>query len=432
MAAKTHKKQENGFGMDILWPPAEKGDQDSDVDIVFVHGLNGKRHATWTKGNVLWPRDLLAKDFPTARIMTWGYDARIMQFFGPVGQGSIHDHANELNNDLRQERVEPNQIFRPLIFFAHSLGGLVVKNALFRSYLAGVSGAQVTDHCAAIEKSTAGVIFAGTPHRGSDQTKWAKSATNMAKVMQKDHSSRMSQALERGSQTLEQLGDFFKSIQYNFNIFTFTEELPCPKIGRIVEPDSAKIDCEHEKTRMIHANHMEMVRHDDRSSNEYKKMKDAFQQMHQQLSRHGLQATRQRASSLNGSRNSYVQVPDEYLPRDSIQQGPADYTFRNSIQQGPAVPQQRTIELGRVNTVATEYLAPSSRRPVAVEASPRQFYQIPSHRASTTTLGTVASTSSRGSDQSGSQHTERQPSSPPHIEHRKQQTRFPNRVSKPY
>ena len=58
----------------------------------------------------------------------WGYDSRVMQFFGPVGQASIHDHANELNNDLRQERVERHQIFRPLIFFAHSLGGLVVKS----------------------------------------------------------------------------------------------------------------------------------------------------------------------------------------------------------------------------------------------------------------------------------------------------------------
>ena len=84
----------------------------------------------------------------------------------------------------------------------------------------------------------------------------------MAKVVQKDHSSKMLQSLERGNQTLEQLADYFKNIQYNFNIFTFTEELPCPKIGRIVEPDSAVMNCEHEKTRMIHANHMEMVRHE--------------------------------------------------------------------------------------------------------------------------------------------------------------------------
>ena len=162
----------------------------------------------------------------------------------------------------------------------------------------------------------------------------------------------------------------------------------------------------------------------DRGSNEYKKMKDAFQQVHHQLTRQGLQQTRQRAASFNGFRNSYIQVPEEYLPRNSIQQGPAEHFPRNSIQQGLANAQrqpapQRTIELGRVNTVATEYLAPSSRRPATVEASPRTFYQNHSNRASTTTIGTVGSASSRGSDQSSHRIAERQPSSPPHIEHRK-------------
>ena len=254
-----------------------------------------------------------------------------------------------------------------------------------------MSGTPIPDHCAAIEKSTAGVIFAGTPHRGSDQTKWTKSATNLAKVVQKDHSSRMSQALERGSETLEQLQDWFKNIQYNFNIFTFTEELPCPKIGRIVEKDSAVINCEHEKQRMIHANHMEMVRFDDRSCNEYKKVKDAFQQVQLQLSRNGLQETRLQASSLNGHRSSYIRVPEEFLPR-------------NSIQQGNSTSQRQTIELGRVNTISTEnYLGLTSRRSShrsSVENSPRASAHTLTNRASTTTIGTVGSGSSQRSDQS--------------------------------
>lgn len=56
-----------------------------------------------------------------------------MQFFGPVGQGNIHHHADELNNDLSQERGKSHQVSRPLIFFAHSLGGLVVKSVSMSS-----------------------------------------------------------------------------------------------------------------------------------------------------------------------------------------------------------------------------------------------------------------------------------------------------------
>ena len=74
---------------------------------------------------ISWTKMPMLKAGPVTQ---WGYDSRVMQFFGPVGQGSIHDHAHELNNDLAQERVGQHQIFRPLIFFAHSLGGLVVKS----------------------------------------------------------------------------------------------------------------------------------------------------------------------------------------------------------------------------------------------------------------------------------------------------------------
>ena len=51
-----------------------------------------------------------------------------MKFFSPQSEGNIQDHAKTLNQDLINERDENYQAVRPIIFFAHSLGGLVVKN----------------------------------------------------------------------------------------------------------------------------------------------------------------------------------------------------------------------------------------------------------------------------------------------------------------
>ena len=48
--------------------------------IVFVHGLGVTWRQTWAgeHDSRLWLRDTLPKDFPTARILTWVYDANII------------------------------------------------------------------------------------------------------------------------------------------------------------------------------------------------------------------------------------------------------------------------------------------------------------------------------------------------------------------
>ena len=113
--------------------------------IVFVHGLRGSRHGTWTKDGVFWPQDILPKDHPRARVLTvsstkthrrqrltkhtqWGYDADVFRFFEGVGTGNINDHSKRLLNDLSRVRFESRETERPLIFIAHSLGGLIVKD----------------------------------------------------------------------------------------------------------------------------------------------------------------------------------------------------------------------------------------------------------------------------------------------------------------
>ena len=57
-------------------PPAGK----HSLDLVFVHGLTGDRQRTWTQPHASepWPKSILPRHFPEARILTHGYDAYVI------------------------------------------------------------------------------------------------------------------------------------------------------------------------------------------------------------------------------------------------------------------------------------------------------------------------------------------------------------------
>ena len=148
----------------------EGGETGPTVDIVFVHGLGGHPEKTWThKGpasepapaqakekvtkrssirlpfrkkktaavgtdagetaspsECFWPFDLLAKDQTSARIFTYGYDSSTSHFHrGPASKSNLLDHGAGLLQALVSARQDCRG--RPLMFIAHSLGGLVVK-----------------------------------------------------------------------------------------------------------------------------------------------------------------------------------------------------------------------------------------------------------------------------------------------------------------
>ena len=46
--------------------------------IWFVHGLTGDQESTWTHSNGTFTPDLILAQFPTARVITYGYDANAM------------------------------------------------------------------------------------------------------------------------------------------------------------------------------------------------------------------------------------------------------------------------------------------------------------------------------------------------------------------
>lgn len=71
--------------------------------------------------------------------MTFGYNATAA--FGQSTSGVI-DHAKSLLSSLIDKRDEPEEIDRPLIFVAHNLGGIVVKQSDRRA--PGAAGATVS------------------------------------------------------------------------------------------------------------------------------------------------------------------------------------------------------------------------------------------------------------------------------------------------
>jgi len=110
-----------------------------------VHGLGGDSIESWThpKSDAFWLKDFLPQQIPDARIMTFGYNAAAA--FGQ-STSDVIDHAKSLLSSLVDKREEPEVFLRqrsphtarkeltiwqeagrPLIFVAHSLGGIVVK-----------------------------------------------------------------------------------------------------------------------------------------------------------------------------------------------------------------------------------------------------------------------------------------------------------------
>jgi len=83
-------------------------------------------------------------------------------------------------------------------------------------------------HLKEILPATYGIIFLGTPHRGSSAATLGKIAQEITKVLWKRPNISVLRDLEMGSQTLERIGRGFSQIlvEREIRIQSFREELP--------------------------------------------------------------------------------------------------------------------------------------------------------------------------------------------------------------
>lgn len=240
------------------------------VDVVFVHGLTGDRERTWTypANGICWPRDLLPQYLPDARILTFGYDAYVVRARDQVASIDIAHHANDFLNCLANERMDAQASKRPIIIVAHSLGGLLCKDAL------RLSQNNAEARLCAIFEQIRGIIFIATPHGGSWLAKWAKTSANLLGVVKTADISLLS-LLETDSEVLNRIHDDFLSMlikrqteHRSINIACFYEVLPLRGRIKIVDKDSATISGFNNVS--VHADHRNIARFKSKDDPGYK------------------------------------------------------------------------------------------------------------------------------------------------------------------
>ncbi|KAK4118455.1 hypothetical protein N657DRAFT_651298 [Parathielavia appendiculata] len=137
------------------------------VDIVAVHGMGAHPDDTWcTKKidgdgspvyvNWLEDRRFLPAVAPGARIMRYGYNSRWF------GEDAVRTKMSDISQTFLFELKDCRKTDqgRPLILIGHSFGGLILLKTLVDAYTERKRWPGIYD-------STVGLVFLGTPFRGT-------------------------------------------------------------------------------------------------------------------------------------------------------------------------------------------------------------------------------------------------------------------------
>ncbi|KAF2654337.1 hypothetical protein K491DRAFT_679804 [Lophiostoma macrostomum CBS 122681] len=222
-----------------------------EVDIIFLHGLHGHRKDTWTYKDpdgteCFWPQDLLPKDLPNARIYSYGYDADVIKFFDGVAVVNLDQYAQTLCIQLSNIQQSIEKASAPEL--------------------------------KAIFDDTAGLLFLGTPHAGSEHADFGSFFATLLKLFRRDvntspvkdlrvHNPNLQEAERRFTQLLakrKELGDAI-------DVRCFCEGKAMNAITGFVVPTFSAIppyysDC----MTMMRANHVEMTKFSGPDDSHYK------------------------------------------------------------------------------------------------------------------------------------------------------------------
>ncbi|KAF4459376.1 Cytochrome cd1-nitrite reductase-like C-terminal heme d1 [Fusarium albosuccineum] len=263
-------------GLSVLHTPSG----DHAIDIIFVHGLGGSSHRTWTwhrDKTCFWPKEWLPAEpeMNQTRIMTFGYDAAYRSSQSSIFNISSFAKALLLQLKMGTSRNEALQVGKvPIIFVVHSMGGLVVKKAL----ILGLHDPEYQT----ILSNVRGIIFLATPHRGNEL---ANILNNFLWVTFKSPKKYIKD-LQRGSSAIEDINDQFRHLATRLKIVSFFETLPSsvgPTSMIVVERESAILGYAGELSAPLHADHHRVCKYPSQQDPNYMTVRDAIRFMVQEF-----------------------------------------------------------------------------------------------------------------------------------------------------
>jgi Calcineurin-like phosphoesterase/NACHT domain/Ankyrin repeats (3 copies)/Putative serine esterase (DUF676) len=197
-----------------------------------------------------------------ARTMAYGYNSDTA-FSKSVND--IEDEAKILLDRVNGERMSEQEKARPIIFIAHSLGGVVTKKAL-------IIANEKQEVYGNVHEATKTILFLGTPHKGSDVAYWGTYAARLVKAMQFGFGTNTNfiTALQKNSASFAEITRQFTPLATSLKIRTFyeTEKLA----GQIiVDRESAVLGLDNEvEVGLAASDHRTMCKYSSSSSQRYK------------------------------------------------------------------------------------------------------------------------------------------------------------------
>ena len=160
----------------------------------------------------MWIRDALPEQLPGARVMVYGYDSTLAN---STSSHHLGDVASRFRESL-QVNIGRRTKCRPLIFIAHSLGGLVLKQAMIQ--MASGDAADLENL-----RVTFAILFFGVPDQGMDTKALFEMVRGQASIQ-------LLAACDKNSSLLQELADRFQAV-FDFrdsHVISFfeTEESP--------------------------------------------------------------------------------------------------------------------------------------------------------------------------------------------------------------